>query len=72
MNFRAGYYLMSVRTVSSFLAVPERTIRHWARTGVLAGQRSGKQWVFESGRVLASARRLGRAQRFGPGGAHAT
>ena len=60
MGFRTGDQSMSVRTVSMYLAVPERTIRHWARTGVLAGRRTRKRWVFDSGVVTVSARRLGR------------
>jgi excisionase family DNA binding protein len=71
MGFRAGDQSMSVRTVSTYLAVPERTVRHWARTGVLAGRRCGKRWLFEYGVVAASERRLGRTHRRVMGGTHA-
>lgn len=58
--FAASDHSWSVREVSQCLRVPERTVRHWASTGVLRARKFGKLWKFCQPEVHASARRLGR------------
>jgi excisionase family DNA binding protein len=56
--------LLRVNNVVRRLGVPERTIRHWARTGRLpASKRGPKIWVFREVDVVAfmSERDGGRA-----------
>jgi excisionase family DNA binding protein len=44
--------LISVHWVARRLGFSERTIREWARTGVLPAVRSGRKiWLFESGAI---------------------
>jgi len=39
--------------VALFLGVPERTVRHWARTGRLPARKRGiRAWIYEPAVVL--------------------
>ena len=50
---------LSVREVSGILGVPERTIRHWARTSVLRARKGlRKLWRFDPIEIERSKRRL--------------
>ncbi len=54
--------LLCIHDVSVKLKVPERTVRHWARTRVIPGFKVGKKkWAFRAADVERSERRLGRA-----------
>lgn len=53
--------LLCIHDVSEKLKVPERTVRHWARTRVLPGFKVGKKkWGFRAADVERSEPRLGR------------
>jgi hypothetical protein len=58
--------LLSIHEVSKTLNVPERTVRHWARTQVIAGFKPAKKkWVFHPADVERAKRRLGRSRNGG-------
>ena len=49
---------MTAAEAARSLERPERTIRHWLRTGRLAGQKIGRDWVVEESAVAELERAL--------------
>jgi excisionase family DNA binding protein len=57
---------LSLRKVSLRLNVPERTLRHWARTNVIGAVKVGrKQWFIRESDLSRSERRLHRPPKGG-------
>jgi excisionase family DNA binding protein len=70
MCFDSTGNTLSVRHVAHYFRVPERTIRHWASTGVLRARKFGKLWNFDRSVIEISAKRLGRDIGTGTRGAY--